>query len=241
MKLRLRSLALNVAIYGWTAILCFIMLWTLLLPRGSMLAVVHCWLDGVAFFERHIGGITYRVIGREYAPTGAAIIAAKHQSEWETFKLHRLFGDPAIVLKEELLNIPLWGWYVRRAGMIPIDRGGHAKALTKMMKAAHKAADAGRKIVIFPQGTRTPPGEWRSYKNGVAALYQELNLPVVPMALNSGLFWPKNSFIKKPGTITIEFLPPILPGLPRAEMMEKLKTALEAATDRLVAGVAKAG
>ena len=234
MKLRLRSLALNIAIYGWTATLCFVLLWTLLLPRASMIAVVHFWLKGIAFFERHIGGITYRVIGREHVPQGAAIIASKHQSEWETFKLHLLFGDPAIVLKEELLDIPLWGWYARRAGMIPIDRGGRAKALTKMMLAAHKASDQGRKIVIFPQGTRIPPGEWRAYKSGVAALYQELNLPVVPMALNSGLFWPKNSFVKKPGTITIEFLPPIPPGLPRSEMMTRLKDVLETATNRLV-------
>jgi 1-acyl-sn-glycerol-3-phosphate acyltransferase len=145
-----------------------------------------------------------------------------------------LFNDPAIVLKKELLNIPIWGWYLRRSGMIPIDRAGKTKALSDMMEAAHKAAAAGRKIVIFPQGTRLPPTEWKPYKSGVAALYQELNLPVVPMTLNSGLFWPKHSFIKKPGAITVQFLPPILPGLSRDVMMERLKTELEAATKKLV-------
>jgi len=234
MRLWLRSLALNMALYGWTAFLCFALLATLFFPRRCMIAVVHLWLRHIEWIERHIGGIHYRVTGREYVPEGACIIASKHQSAWETFKLHLLFGDPAIVLKAELLNIPIWGWYVRRAGMIPIDRSGGALALARMMAAAHKAADAGRRIVIFPQGTRTAPGEQRSYKSGVAALYQELNLPVVPMALNSGLLWGKNSFIKKPGLITIEFLPPIPPGLPRDEMMTRLKTGLEAAAERLL-------
>jgi 1-acyl-sn-glycerol-3-phosphate acyltransferase len=118
--------------------------------------------------------------------------------------------------------------------MIPINRSAHAHALVRMMEAAHKAVNEGRKIVIFPQGTRVAPGEQRSYKSGVAALYQELNLPVVPMALNSGLLWPKNSFIKKPGLITVEFLPPIPPGLPRDEMMTRLKEQLETATDELI-------
>jgi len=234
MKLWLRSLALNMALYGWTAVLCFALLGTLVLPRRGMTAVVRSWLAQLAWIERHIGGITYRVIGREHVPLGSCIIASKHQSAWETFKLHLLFGDPAIVLKEELLDIPLWGWYVRRAGMIPIDRGGGAFALVRMMKAAHKAADEGRKIVIFPQGTRVAPGEQKSYKSGVAALYQELQLPVVPMALNSGLLWGKNSFIKKPGIITVEFLPLIPPGLPRDDMMTRLKEQLEGATERLI-------
>lgn len=234
MKLWLRSLALNIALYGWTALLCVALLWTLILPRTGMNAVVRLWLSHLAWIEKYIGGIDYKIEGRENVPEGACIVACKHQSAWETFKLHLLFGDPAIVLKEELLDIPLWGWYVRRAGMIPIDRGGRAKALTRMMGTAHKAADDGRKIVIFPQGTRLAPGIWKPYKSGVAALYQELGLPVLPMALNSGVFWPRHSFIKRPGTITIAFLPPIPEGLSREAMMERLKEELETATNRLV-------
>jgi 1-acyl-sn-glycerol-3-phosphate acyltransferase len=233
----LRSLAFNIVFYGVTAFMCFLMLWSLVLPRGVMIGVAHLWLWQVAWIEKHIGGMSYRVVGRENIPEGSVIIAAKHQSAWETFKLHILFGDPAIVLKKELMAIPFWGWYLRRAGMIPIDRASGGKAISGMMLAAHRAKDAGRKIVIFPQGTRLVPGEWRPYKNGVAALYQELNLPVVPMALNSGMFWPKNSFIKKPGTITIEFLSPIPPGLPREELMKHLKDRLEQATDELVTSV----
>jgi 1-acyl-sn-glycerol-3-phosphate acyltransferase len=198
-----------------------------------MLVVVHLWLRQIEWIERHIGGIAWRVVGRAHVPKGACIIASKHQSAWETFKLHLLFGDPAIVLKRELLDIPIWGWYLRKSGMIPIDRAGRAHALSAMMQAAHEAADTGRKIVIFPQGTRIVPGEQKPYKSGVAALYQELNLPIVPMALNSGLFWPKTGFIKKPGVITVEFLPPIPPGLPREAMMERLKDGLESASRKL--------
>jgi 1-acyl-sn-glycerol-3-phosphate acyltransferase len=233
----LRSLAFNVVLFGLTALMCFLMLWTLPLPRRRMLGIVHLWLRQIVWAERHIAGITYKVLGREHVPSGACIIASKHQSAWETFKLHLLFGDPAIVLKQELLNIPIWGWYLRRSGMIPIDRGAHVRALTSMMQAAQKAAADGRKIVIFPQGTRVAPGDWRPYKNGVAALYQELQLPVVPMALNSGVLWPKHSFIKKPGTIMIEFLPPIAPGLPREEMMKLLREQLESATNYLVTSI----
>ncbi len=230
----LRSIILNIVLYGFTAVMCFVMLWALLLPRRQMLAVVHLWLRQVEWIERYVGGIHYRVIGRSHIPHGACIIAAKHQSAWETFKLHMLFGDPAIVLKKELLNIPIWGWYLRKSGMIPIDRAGRANALSGMMVAAHKAVENKRKIVIFPQGTRVAPGVAKPYRSGVAALYQELNLPIVPMALNSGVLWPKNGFIKKAGTITVEFLPPIPPGLKRGEMMERLKENLEAASDKLL-------
>src|SRR5580704_5506281 len=153
----LRSLIFNLALYGVTGVMCIVMLWSLLLPRKAMLFTVHVWLYQIAWIERTIGGIRYQVKGRENIPAGACIIAAKHQSAWETFKLHLLLGDPAIVLKKELLNIPIWGWYLRRSGTIPIDRAGRARALTAMMRAAHKAADAGRKIVIFPQGTRIAP------------------------------------------------------------------------------------
>lgn len=230
----LRSLILNIALYGWTFILCLAMTWTLLFPRRVVLITVHLWLNHIAWIERHIGGIDYRVVGRENIPKGAAIIACKHQSAWETFKLHIVLDDPAVVLKKSLVHIPIWGWYLGRSGVVPIDRARGMQALAQMMDAARKFVSEGRQIVIFPQGTRLAPGEWRPYKSGVAALYETLKIPVVPMALNSGMFWPKNSFAKKAGTITIEFLPPIPPGLSRAEMMKRLEDSLETATDRLV-------
>ncbi len=230
----LRSLVFNVAFYGWTAVMCAVMLWTFFMPYRFILYVTCMWLRHVAWIERNIGGITCEVLGRQHVPAGACIIAAKHQSAWETFKLFLLFDDPAIVLKQELLSVPVWGWYLRRSGAIAIDRKAGMKALPGMMQSAHDAVVRGRKIVIFPQGTRLAPGVDRPYKSGVAALYMELNLPVVPMALNSGLFWPRNSFIKKSGKITIEFLPAIPAGLPREEMMRRLRADLEAASNRLL-------
>jgi 1-acyl-sn-glycerol-3-phosphate acyltransferase len=209
-------------------------MWSLLLPRRQIVTAVHIWLGTVAWVEKHLGGISYQVIGAENIPAGACIIASKHQSEWETFKLHLLLGDPAIVLKRELLNIPVIGWYMSRSGSIPIDRGSGTKAIAAMTKAAKGAAAEGRKIVIFPEGTRAAPGEQRPYKSGVAALYQALNVPVVPMALNSGLLWPKNTFFKKRGVITVEFLPPIPAGLPREDMMTRLRDELEPAALRLL-------
>lgn len=229
----LRSLVFNVALFSLTAFMCFLMIWALLLPREKMIWVVHLWLRQIVWLERNIAGISMRVIGQENIPQGASLIVAKHQSAWETFKLHLLFGDPAIVLKKELLYIPIWGWYLLRSGMIPIDRSVGTQALSVMMKAAYKARDAGRKIVIFPQGTRVPVGMDRPYKMGYFLLYRELNLPIVPMALNSGLLWGKNAFIKKPGVITVEFLPPIAPGLPREKVMDAVRTQLEAASNRL--------
>jgi 1-acyl-sn-glycerol-3-phosphate acyltransferase len=231
--LRLRSFVFVILFYGWTLFLQIALLWVLLLPRKALFRCTHVWQRQLAWLERTLIGIDYEVRGLEHVPPGACIIAAKHESAWETCKLHLLFGNPAIVLKEELARIPVWGWYGKATGMIPIDRGSGGKALNKMKREARRMAAEGRKIVIFPQGTRVLPGERKPYKVGVAVLYQELGLPVVPMALNSGLFWPKTRFIKTPGHVTIEFLPPIPPGLSRSEMMRDLESRLEAASDRL--------
>lgn len=230
----LRALWFNLTFYGANLIMSVGLMPCMLFGRPLTVKAVEIWLGAVAWIERRLGGISYRVIGRENLPQGAYIIASKHQSEWETFKIHLLVKDPAIVLKRELLNIPVIGWYMKLSGSIPIDRAGRTRALTDMLRAARVAAAQGRPILIFPEGTRVAVGENRPYKPGVAALYHDLNLPLVPMALNSGLLWPKNTFFKKPGTITVQFLPPIPPGLPREEMMQQLRDALEPASQRLL-------
>ena len=230
----LNAIWFNLTFYTANIVMSVGLMGSLLFPRPVIVKAVMIWLGTVAWVEKHLGGIDYRVIGREHIPRGACIVASKHQSEWETFKLHLILNDPAIVLKRELLNIPLIGWYMNRSGSIPIDRSARTKALSDMTQAARNAAAEGRPIVIFPEGTRMAIGESRPYKSGVAALYQELNIPVVPMALNSGLVWPKNSFFKKRGMITVEFLSPIPPGLSREDMMQRLRDALEPATARLV-------
>lgn len=232
-----RSLAFNLVFYVWTTICCFGILWVLIIPRKAMIWVVCRYLDSVHWIERLILGLDYTVLGRENLPDGAYILAAKHQSTWETMKLHLLVDDPAVILKRELSFIPLWGWYAVKAQMIPVHRGGRSKAIASIIEGARKTKAQGRPIAIFPQGTRTAAGTFRPYRIGVAALYEALDLPVVPMALNSGVFWPRRKFIKRPGTITVEFLPPIPPGLTRDAFLKRLEDELESATDRLVVSV----
>jgi 1-acyl-sn-glycerol-3-phosphate acyltransferase len=157
----------------------------------------------------------------------------KHQSAWDTLILPVVLGDPAVVIKRELLWVPFYGWYAARAGSIAIDRRGGAGALRRMLADAREAAEQGRAIVIFPEGTRTAPGQTLTYQPGVAALYQALALPLVPAAVNSGLYWGRRSFVKRPGRIVLSFLDPIPPGLPRRELMAELETRIETATAAL--------
>jgi 1-acyl-sn-glycerol-3-phosphate acyltransferase len=154
---------------------------------------------------------------------------------WETFALFMLLPDPTYVLKRELMWLPLFGWLATKARMIPIDRGSHTKALASMVAAARREAARGRQIVIFPEGTRRPPGAKPRYLPGVAFLYSELGLPCVPVALNSGLFWPRRSLRRYPGTVLVEVLDPIPPGLEKREFLSRLQNATEEATARLVA------
>jgi len=158
----------------------------------------------------------------------------KHQSAWDALVLPVVLGDPAVVVKRELLLLPFYGWYAARAGSIAIDRKAGAGALRRMLAKAGPVAAAGRPIVIFPEGTRVAPGERRPYQPGVAALYQALSLPVVPAAVNSGLFWGRRSFVKRPGQIVLEFLEPIPPGRPRLQLMTELEQRIETATAALV-------
>lgn len=231
----LRSLAFNVAFYVWTAVVCVGILWSLLLPRPTMIRVITWYFGTVSWLERTLVGIRYEVRGREHVPrSGSFLLAAKHQSAWETMKLHFLVNDPAIILKRELLWIPIWGWYAARSRMIAVDRGAKGRAVASMVRNARPVRDEGRPIVIFPQGTRVAVGAYRPYRIGVGVLYDHLKIPIVPMALNAGLYWARNSFIKRPGTIIVEFLPPIPPGLGRAKAMQELEERLEAASDRLV-------
>lgn len=230
----LRSLLFIVAFYGWTALMCFALLWMLLLPRPQMIAVVVWYLRTLAWMERVIVGIRYEVRGAEHIPDGAFLLAAKHQSAWETMKLHLLVRDPAVILKRELMWIPIWGWYASKAKMIPVDRGAGGAAIKSLIRNSRPVRDEGRPIVIFPQGTRVPVGTYTPYRVGVGVLYESLKIPIVPLALNAGLYWPRHKFLKRPGVIVVEFLPPIPPGRPRAEAMRDLEERLESASDRLV-------
>jgi 1-acyl-sn-glycerol-3-phosphate acyltransferase len=229
----LRSLAFNICFFVWTAAILLAMLPALLLPREATYAVGRLWVRGVFALLAAIVGLRHRMRGLEHRLPGPAIYAVKHQSSWETLVFALLLDQPAYVLKRELSLIPVFGWYLLRAGMIPVDRAGGGAALKRMIAAARDRVAEGRPLLIFPEGTRTAPGEHRPYHPGVAALYTQLRLPVVPVALNSGLFWRRRSFVKRPGTITLEFLPAIPPGLPRKAFLAELERRLESASDRL--------
>jgi 1-acyl-sn-glycerol-3-phosphate acyltransferase len=184
---------------------------------------------------RIVCGITVEWRGLEKIPAGACLVAAKHQSVWETFALLTLFRDPTYILKRELLWLPLFGWAAWRARMIPVDRGGGKPALAAMAAHVRDALAAGKQIIIFPEGTRRPAGAEPKYKYGIAHLYGEGIAACVPIALNSGLFWPRRQFLRYPGTITVEILDPIAPGLAIDVFFERLQRDLEAATARLIA------
>jgi 1-acyl-sn-glycerol-3-phosphate acyltransferase len=197
------------------------------------MAGLKAWARASLFWLRLICGIRMEVRGRENLPKGAILLAGKHQSTWETFALIPLLDDPAMVLKRELTFIPLFGWFALKFRMIGVDRGAGATALKKLIARARGAADMGRQIVIFPEGTRRAPGAPPDYKPGAAALYGALNVPCVPFALNSGHYWPRRTFTKTPGTIVVEFLPAIPPGLARRDFSAKLESAIEGGTARL--------
>lgn len=231
----LRSILFNLAFYLWTALLGIVAMPMVLAPRAAVMRFGRWWSNTVLELARAIAGIDYELRGAEHLGHGPAIIAMKHQSAWDTLAVPVLIHDPAIVLKRELLWIPLYGWYARRAGMIAVDRGAGAAALKSMLRRAEAVAAQGRPIVIFPEGTRTAVGVSRPYHPGVAALYGRLRLPVVPVAVNSGLFWPRRRFLKRPGRIVVEALPPLPPGLERRAFLAELQARIEAATARLVA------
>ena len=230
----LRSIAFNAGFIGWTATVALLAWPVLLMPRATIRAVYRVWHGGIGLLMRHLVRIEVRWVGLDRLPDGPAILAAKHQSAWDTIELPWRLGLPAVVLKRELLWIPIYGWFLARAGMIPVDRRGRAHALRDMLARARAVAAEGRPILIFPEGTRVAPGERRPYHPGVSALYGQLRLPVVPIALNSGLVWGRRAFVKRPGTITVEVLEAIPPGLDRRTFAALLEERIETATARLL-------
>lgn len=229
----IRALVFNVLYLLWSAVMHIVCLPLLLAPPRAIYSAGKIWIAGALWLLNVCVGLSVREIGPENLPAGPALFAVKHQSAWETLYLSRRLNHPAFVLKKELLLIPVFGWFLARVGMIAIDRSGKASALKKMVADAKATFAAGRPIVIFPEGTRVTPGSRRSYQPGIAALYAQLDVPVVPVALNSGLYWGKKAIVKKPGIITIEYLPPIGPGLDRKAFMRELEARIEGSAERL--------
>jgi 1-acyl-sn-glycerol-3-phosphate acyltransferase len=229
----LRSLLFNAIFYSFAVTLVILWTPTLLLPRRAAVKGIEIWAT-VTMRLLRIAGISVEIRGCEHLPRGPALIAAKHQSAWDTMAFHAVLHDPTFVMKRELFHIPFYGWHIRRAGMIGIDRKAGARGLRDMVAQARRYATEGRPIVIFPEGTRVAPGDRLPYRPGVAALYSQLDLPCVPVALNSGLFWPRRRFVRRPGRMVLEFLPALPPGLNRKDFIAKLEAAIETASDRLL-------
>jgi 1-acyl-sn-glycerol-3-phosphate acyltransferase len=237
----LRSALFNVLFFGWSALVLALSLPLVLVPRAAMRWSARRLTAGTLFLLRHIIGLTFEVRGDRFLLQQPVIVACKHQSAWDTFIFYLLARDPAYVMKKELMLIPVYGWLARKQRMIPIDRKAGAAALRGLLRAAEAALRDRRQIVIFPQGTRVAPGASAPYQPGVAALYGRLGCPVVPVALNSGCFWPRRSFVKFPGRIVLEILPPMAPGLPKARFLAELEQRVEDASAGLEAEARRAG
>lgn len=234
----IRSTIFNVLFYILTGISCIILLPTLILPRRIFLGVVTGFCHTTAYLEKYILGLTYEVRGRENIPqSGSYIIAAKHQSAYETLKLHLLFNDPAIVLKKELFKIPLWGWYLRKSDVIAIDRSSPKLAIKSIQDGARHVTSQGRPIVIFPQGTRVMVGitpKEKPYKIGIVRIEQATNIPIIPMALNTGVFQPRQRWCKNPGKVVFEFLPAITISSNTSETIKQIEMNVEQKSNALI-------
>jgi 1-acyl-sn-glycerol-3-phosphate acyltransferase len=232
----LRTLVFTIIFYSW-AILCGILLLPcLFLPRFFMSFLSKCWCRTVLWICEYILDLHVNIKDQEKLPQTPVIFASKHQSAWETLTFPWILCDPSIALKRELLWIPLFGWYLKKDGMIPLSRakGKGTQDLKRLIDKAEQAVKQGRSILIFPEGTRSKPGQKGHYQSGVASLYMHLKIPVVPIALNSGLYWPRRSFLKYSGIITVAFLDPIVPGLSRQDFMKKLENLIESKTNKLI-------
>ena len=231
----IRSLLFNVLFY--VNLILFLVLGSpfFFTPRIWSIRALQVWARSSLWLLRVVAGIGMELRGREHIPQGPALIAGKHQSFWETFAILPWLDDPAMVLKKELVYIPWFGWFARKFRMIAVERSAGSAALRNLVRQAEACIADGRQVVIMPEGTRRAPDDPPAYKPGAAALYATLGVPCVPFALNSGLFWPRRKFLRHPGTIVLEFLPPIPPGLPRKAFQVALEGSIEPATRVLVA------
>jgi len=219
-----RSFLFALFFYGGTVPAVLLSFPISLLGTGAVRGWAHAWVRYHKFCAWLLLGVRTRLEGTP--PKGACLVACKHQSMFETLEIILMLDQPAMVLKRELADIPLWGWVTRRYGVIPVDRAGGAAALRRMMRAAEAAIAEGRPIVIFPEGTRVPVGATPPLQPGFAGLYRALKLPVVPVAVDSGRLWPRGRFVKRPGTVTMRFMDSIAPGLPRAEIEARVHDAI---------------
>jgi 1-acyl-sn-glycerol-3-phosphate acyltransferase len=229
----LRSLAFNVAFYVNIIVLMILGLPLILFGRHGVFFMARLWSGSSLWLLDKLCGLKVEFRGVENVPQGGYILAAKHQSFLETFALLRHAHDFAIIFKRQLTWIPLFGLYLIGGRQIAIDRSRGRAALTQIVAKARAVLGDGRQIMIYPEGTRRPPGASPRYKYGVAVIYAGNNAPCLPVAVNTGLYWGRRDSTRRPGVAVIEYLPPIPPGLDRDAFAERLESAMEAACARL--------
>jgi 1-acyl-sn-glycerol-3-phosphate acyltransferase len=231
----IRSLLFNAGFYLSLLVHMALAIPSFFLPRQVLISLAKSWSHSMVWMLRVFCNIHVEFRGRDKIPKGPLLVAAKHQSAFETIALLPLFRQPLFILKRELTWIPLFGMFLLKAQMIPVNRGAGARTLSKMTELARERVRGDRQLIIFPEGTRRPVGAEPRYKFGVAQVYVDCGVPALPVALNSGLFWPRRTFMRYPGTIVVEFLDVIPPGLSRDEFLARAQDVIETATDRLVA------
>lgn len=237
----LRSILFNTAFY-LNLIIRMIVLSPIyfLMPRKKAFAIPKAWARSNHWLMDKIVGTTFEIEGLENIPPGSYILAPKHQSFWDTYALLPDLDDPVFILKRELMQIPLFGWYAMKQRMIPVNRGGKGKVMMEVITRTKVEMAAGRQLIIYPEGTRKPPGAEPDYKYGIARLYRDLKVPVVPVAMHPGLFWPRRSMQRYPGHFKVRILPPIEPGLAPDVFFKQLIEVTERASDELLMETAKA-
>ena len=226
----LRSLVFDGVFYLWTVVFTILACPLLFLPPMSCLKIARLWCRTSLFFMKYILKLDYRVEGE--LPEGGCVIASRHQSAWETIAFNVIFENPVFVLKRTLVWIPIFGWFLMRCGMISVVRG-KVRSQADLTQQARHMLDGGRPIVIFPEGTRTLPGQQKSLKKGVWYFYKNLSVPVVPVRLNSGMFWKRRAWCKAGGVIHVQIGQPIMPGIDDEKLfLTSLKQALSDYGDR---------
>ena len=231
----LRSIVFNTLFYA-NLVLQMIVLspYYFFAPRKKAFAIPKNWARSNHWLMEKVVGTTFTLEGLENIPDGGYILAPKHQSLWDTYALLPWLDDPVYILKRELMWIPIFGWYVARQKMIPVDRGARGKVMVKVMDRAKQEMAAGRQLIIYPEGTRRAAGAEPAYKYGIARIYRDLGVPVVPVAMHPGLFWPRRKFLRFPGHFKVKILPPIEAGLDPDVFYETLIERLEKASDELL-------
>ena len=238
----LRSVLFNALFYANLVLQMIVMTPAyFLLPRRKAYWVAKTWARSCHWLFAKVVGTTFEIEGLENVPKGVGyIFAPKHQSFWDAYAPLAWVEDPFYILKRELTWIPLFGWYLKKQRMVPVDRSARGKAMAAVMERAKAEMRSGRQLIIYPEGTRRPPGAPPEYKYGIARLYRDLGVPVVPIVMHPGLFWPRRKFIRYPGHFKVRVLAPIAPGMEPDAFLAHLVEVMETASDRLLVETAEA-